>query len=128
MLLALLLTLSTVMLSTMTALAASDNALKVTATSNAFPSETTEITNFVPYQDTDGEAYVAVEYKLLAADKYLINFQGVLTWDNTMLEFKEAYNTITVGTREQLNVFPFAVSQGCGVGMPPMLMRRTALR
>ena len=115
-LLALLLTLSTVMLSTMTALAASDNALKVTATSNAFPSETTEITNFVPYQDTDGEAYVAVEYKLLAADKYLINFQGVLTWDNTMLEFKEAYNTITVGTREQLNVFPFAVSQGCGVG------------
>ena len=116
-LLALLLTLSTVMLSTVTAFAASDDALTVTATSNAFPTETTEITNFVPYQDTDGEAFVAVEYKLFAADKYLINFQGVLTWDNTVLEFKEAYNTITVGTREQLNVFPFAVSQGCGAGI-----------
>ena len=49
-----------------------------------------------------------------------------------MLEFKEAYNTITVGTREQLNVFPFAVSELPAtirpLYLPPMLMRRTALR
>ena len=116
-LLALLLTFSTVMLSAVTAFAASDNALTVTATSNVFPAEATEITNFAPYQDTDGEAYVAVEYKLFGADKYLINFQGVLTWDNTVLEFKEAYNTTAFGSREVLNVFPFAVSQGCGTGI-----------
>lgn len=116
-LLALVMMLTSVMLSTVAVSAATDDSLTVNVTSNIFPTETKVITDFEPYQDQNGDAYVAVEYKLLGTEKYLINVQGVVTWDNSVLEFKEDYNKTTFGSREVLNVFPFAVSQGVGAGV-----------
>ena len=116
-LLALVMMLTSVMLSTVAVSAATDDSLTVNVTSNIFPAQTEVITDFEPYQDQNGDAYVAVEYKLLGTEKYLINVQGVVTWDNSVLEFKEDYNKTTFGSREVLNVFPFAVSQGVGAGV-----------
>ena len=115
-LLALMLTLTSVMLSTTTALAASGDTLKVNVTSNIFPSQTQIITDFESYQNDDGEAFVTVEYNLLGTEKLLINFQGVLTWENSALEYKEEYNQSGTGRNAVLNFFPFAVSQGLGSG------------
>ena len=85
----------------------------VIATSNLFPRTSQTITDFSSYENEAGEAFIEVEYKLNGENMSLINVQNELTWDNTVLEYKEAYNTVD----GQLNFYPFAVSQNKGTGV-----------
>ena len=96
---------------------AEDNGLTVIATSNLFEESQTTVTSWTNYENKQKEVYVAVEYTIRATDKYLIGLElDKLTWDPAVLEYKESYNMVKVGRNEVLNLFPFAVSQGCGAG------------
>ena len=99
------------------AVSADDNTFTIKATSNLFEGSQIEITEWTSYENKEKEAYVSVEYTIRATDKYLIGLElDELTWDPTVLEYKESYNKVKSGNGEVLNLFPFAVEQGCGTG------------
>ena len=89
--------------------AAAGNSFKLSATSNAFPTKTVTYSDVSRLEDENGDVFLTVEYKYCAKDMYLINLQmDELTWDNKVLEFKEAYNLIDSGRRRVFTIFPFA--------------------
>ena len=99
------------------AVSADGNTLTIKATSNLFEGSQIEITEWTSYENKEKEAYVSVEYTIRATDKYLIGLElDELTWDPAVLEYKESYNKVKSGRVEVLNLFPFAVEQGCGTG------------
>ena len=90
----------------------------VVATSNFFPETRTLYPNISDYEDEKGDMYVTVNYKMAAPGKYLINLDvDELTWDPSVLEFKEEYNKFGSGRSAVFSIFPFAVEQGRGAGM-----------
>lgn len=99
------------------AVSADDNTFTIKATSNLFEGSQIEITEWTSYENKQKEAYVSVEYTIRATDKYLIGLElDELTWNPAVLEYKESYNKVKSGKVEVLNLFPFAVEQGCGTG------------
>ncbi len=92
--------------------------LRVLLKSNFFPEQTNIYTDLSQYEDENGDAFITAEYKMCAPEKYLINLDiDKITWDNTVLEFKEEYNISGSGRRKLLNIFPFAREQGFGTGV-----------
>ena len=90
----------------------------VRAKSNFFPETAQGYSDFTEYEDENGDVFITVEYKMAAPGQYLINLDvDELTWDNTVLEFKEAYNTYGSGRNAAFSIFAFAVEQGRGAGM-----------
>lgn len=90
----------------------------VKATSNIFPGSESSYYDISQFEDDNGDVFITVEYKLQANAMYILNLDlDELTWDKTVLEFKEDYNKILVGRTPRLNVFPFGIEQGLGGGM-----------
>lgn len=91
-----------------------DAPFKVIAASNFFAGNTKQFDSLAAYEDSNGDVYITVEYKLLAKNKYLINVDiDALTWDPTVLEWKESYNTYGSNI---VDLFPFAAENGFGAG------------
>ena len=98
------------------AVSADENGLTINATSNLFDESQTTVTTWTDYENKKGEVYVTVDFTLHSANKYIIGIElDELTWDPAVLEYKKSYNTLTDNSRV-LNLFPFAVSRGCGQG------------
>ena len=94
------------------------NVFTVVSTSNFFPETRSSYKDLSEYEDENGDVFVTVDYKLKADNQYLINLDvDELTWDPTVLEFKEAYNKYGEGRRAVFTIFPFAYEQGLGAGM-----------
>lgn len=92
--------------------------LTVNAKSNFFAEDTYTFQNVSSFEDANGDVYVTVEYKLLAANKYIINVDiDELTYDPAVLEWSEAYNTFGTGQNAVLDFFPFAAETGKGEGV-----------
>ena len=90
----------------------------VKATSNIFPGSGSSYYDISQFEDDNGDVFITVEYKLQANAMYILNLDlDELTWDKTVLEFKEDYNKILVGRTPRLNVFPFGIEQGLGGGI-----------
>ena len=97
--------------------AAKSKGLTIYAYSNLFGGTDQTITNWTPFEDKNGDAYVTVEFNLCAPDKHIIGVElDELTWDPNVLEYKESYNMVGEGKNQKLNLFPFALSQDCGPG------------
>lgn len=79
-------------------------AVTLNATSNFFEGSTTYIT-------TDGleasDNFVTVAYNM-RSDKNLLSTDWTLTYDATVLEYSDAYNTIGEGQDAYLNIMPYA--------------------
>ncbi len=90
----------------------------VVASSNFFPETKAYYDDVNKYADEDGNVFITVDYKMAADGKFLINLDvDELTWDTSVLEFKEAYNKYGEGRRAVFTIFPFAYEQGLGAGM-----------
>lgn len=97
--------------------AGEDSDLTVHATSNFFASKDYTIESISQYQDTNGDVFVTVEYKLCAEDMYLIHIDvDELTYDPAVLEWKQEYNTYGSGRSAVVDMFPFAAEDGLGAG------------
>ena len=81
----------------------------VKVTSNFFPEQINSYKDINMYEDENGDVFITVECKLYAPEKIVINFDFELTWDPEVLEYKNAYNYVTVNKRQRLNIFPFLV-------------------
>ena len=114
--------LTAVMLFALAALApigvsATDTGMTIHATSNIFQNSDITVSDWTAYEDENNDAFVTVDFKLCAADKYLIGIElDELTWDKNVLEFKEAYNMVGTGRNAVSTIFPFGYSRGCGTG------------
>ena len=87
----------------------------IEATSNLFPTKTAEYSDLSKLKDENGDVFITVEWKMKAAGKYLVNLDiDELTWDNTVLEFKEAYNKFGEGKKARFGLCQFAYEQGIG--------------
>lgn len=85
--------------------------------SNLFPAKEMHYSDLSALEDENGDVFFTVEFKVLAQQKYLINLDiDELLWDNKVLEFKEEYNTVTVGRRKLFCILPFASEQNLGTG------------
>ena len=92
--------------------------LTVKATSNYFPCSENKYYGLSEFEDENGDAFVTVEYKLLADQKYLINTDiGELTYDPNVLEWDEEYNKFSNGNNKKLDFFPFATEYNFGTGV-----------
>ena len=90
----------------------------VKTTSNLFPGTKSSYYDITQLEDDNGDVFITCEFKMKADAMYIINLDvDELTWDNSVLEFKEDYNKILVGRTPRLNVFPFGIEQGLGGGM-----------
>ena len=90
----------------------------VKATSNIFPGSESSYYDISQFEDDNGDVFITVEYKLQANAMYILNLDlDELTWDKSVLKFKEDYNKILVGRTPRLNVFPFGIEQGLGGGI-----------
>ena len=87
--------------------------LTVTAASNYFPSTVNTYYDLSEFEDDNGEAFITVEYKMLADQKYIINIDADLTYDPEVLEWSADYNK----TGTVINIFPFAAENGFGSGI-----------
>ena len=86
--------------------------------SNFFPEQRAVISDLSKYADANGDVFLTVSFKMTAMNKYLVNLDvDGLTWDNEVLEFKEANNTYGSGRNKRFTIFPFAVEQNLGSGM-----------
>ena len=93
---------------------APQGAFTVNATSNFFPETSNTYYDFTELEDANGDVYVVVEYKLLGENKRVINIDvDELTWDPSVLEYKEEYNMADGA----LDFFPFAAENGFGEGV-----------
>lgn len=107
---------------TATAYAKPDNSLTVKVASNFFGSAEAFYSDLEQFEDENGDVYITVQFNLLARGKYLINFDlGELTWDPSVLEWKEAYNQYYYTFRNKeyhrLNLFPVVSENGFGTGV-----------
>lgn len=92
--------------------------LTVKATSNYFPCSENKYYGLSEFEDENGNAFVTVEYKLLADQKYLINTDiGELTYDPDVLEWNEEYNMYGEGRARRVDFFPFAFERNYGAGV-----------
>lgn len=95
-----------------------DAPLTVKATSNYFPEAENKYYGLSEFEDENGDAFITVEYKLLANEKYLINIDvGELIYDPDVLEWSEEYNMYGEGRNSMLDFFPFAAEYNCGTGV-----------
>lgn len=96
--------------------AAADSSFTLKLESNFFPAAERVYPDLSKYADENGDVYITAEFKLYAADKYLLNVDiDQLTWDPAVLEWKESYN-MNEYFPALLNLFPFAVDAGKGAG------------
>lgn len=85
--------------------------------SNLFPAKEMHYSDLSALEDENGDVFFTVEFKVFAENQYLINLDiDELLWDNKVLEFKEEYNTVTVGRRTLFCILPFASEQNLGTG------------
>lgn len=92
--------------------------LTVKATSNYFPESKNKYYLLSEFEDENGDAFVTVEYKLLADQKYLVNVDiGELTYNPDVLEWSSDYNQYGEGRSSRLDFFPFAAENNLGVGI-----------
>ena len=89
--------------------AGTEKPFTVKVTSNFFPEQINSYKDINMYEDENGDVFITVECKLYAPEKIVINFDFELTWDPEVLEYKNAYNYVTVNKRQRLNIFPFLV-------------------
>lgn len=87
--------------------------LTVTAASNFFPSTVNTYYDLSEFEDDNGDAFITVEYKMHADQKYIINIDADLTYDPEVLEWSADYNK----TGTVINFFPFAAENGFGAGI-----------
>ena len=93
------------------------NDLKVVAASNFFAGSSKTFESVENYADASGNIFVTVSYKLKANNMYLVNLDiDELTYDPTVLEWKEEYNTYGTGSSAVIDFFPFAAEEGLGAG------------
>ncbi len=94
-----------------------DSDLTFNARSNFFAAKADTFRNISSFADSNGDVYVAIEYKVCATDKYIINIDiDELTYDPAVLEWQEAYNTYGSGRSTVVDFFPFAAEKGFGTG------------
>ena len=90
--------------------AGTEKPFTVKVTSNIFPEQINSYKDINMYKDENGDVFITVECKLYAPEKIVINFDlNELSWDPEVLEYKNAYNYVTVNKRQRLNIFPFLV-------------------
>ena len=89
--------------------AGTEKPFTVKVTSNIFSEQINSYKDINMYEDENGDVFITVECKLYAPEKIVINFDFELTWDPEVLEYKNAYNYVTVNKRQRLNIFPFLV-------------------
>lgn len=95
-----------------------DAPLTVKATSNYFAEAENKYYDLSGFEDENGDAFITVEYKLLAAEKYLINIDvGELEYDPNVLEWRDEYNIYGEGRSSRLDFFPFAAEYNIGTGV-----------
>ena len=87
--------------------------LTVTAESNYFPTSVNTYYDLSEFEDDNGEAFITVEYKMLADQKYIINIDADLTYDPAVLEWSADYNKFG----SVINYFPFAAENSFGSGI-----------
>lgn len=98
--------------------AAQEQPFVLKVASNFFPETKTRYYDLSALEDENGDVFITVCFDMYAADKYLINLDlDGLTWDPSVLEFKEAYNMEGTGRNRRFVLFPFLYEQGLGVGM-----------
>lgn len=86
--------------------------------SNFFPEAEANYYDLSKLENEDGDIYITVEFKLLGSEKKLINIDiDELTWDPSVLEWKESYNSVKIGRYTRSYIFPFAVDNNLGSGM-----------
>lgn len=116
-LLAAVMLVATLTFSPLASAAQTDN-LTVRVTSNYFPSTAAGYTNLTQYEDKNGDVYITLEFKQAALGKKIVAVDiDELTWDPSVLEWKESYNMYGSGRMKVLNIFPFAAENYGGPGM-----------
>ena len=90
----------------------------IKTSSNLFPGEKASYYDISQFEDESGNVYLTLEFKMHAANKYLVNLNvKEVLWDPAVLEFKESYNTVVIGRNPVLNIIAFGIEQGLGGGI-----------
>ena len=104
--------------STITVFATSANAateskpFEIYATSNFFPDKYIVYNDMDSFKDENGDIFVTVEYKINVPEYKSVNFHTILTWDEKVLEYKEAYNMETFNGKTLYQPFTFLIGEG----------------
>ena len=107
---------------TASAYAKPQNSLTVRAESNFFGDSEAFYSDLSQYEDENGDVFITVRFNMLARGKFLVNFDlGELTWDPSVLEWKEAYNMYERklprgGSVTLFDMFPVVAETGFGTG------------
>ena len=95
----------------------SGTSLTVNATSNFFAPQTQVFSDVTELEDANGDKFVTVSYKVCSDSQFIVNIDlDELTYDPTVLEWSEAYNTYGTGRNAVVDIFPFAAENNCGAG------------
>ena len=110
--------------------AAQEQPFVLKVASNFFPETKTRYYDLSALEDENGDVFITVCFDMYAADKYLINLDlDGLTWDPSVLEFKEAYNMEGTGRNGRVagnytNIMPPAHAYNDD-GTPVTIVRAT---